>query len=166
MKKRRIEIYGLRQRWLINSLSPIFVVVLLVAVTFCVGMTNYYYNAMRDGLRTRATHASDYFTSYGTSMSPVGGGRIAITFRAVGTDICNQIGVASYHVQRLEDDGDWTDVSGLLSGQTGTNVASYTFGRYFQGVAGETYRIQVSFLCCVGTGVETKYYTSGRITAK
>jgi len=64
VKKRRIEIYGLRQRWLINSLSPIFVVVLLVAVTFCVGMTNYYYNAMRDGLRTRATHASDYFTSY------------------------------------------------------------------------------------------------------
>ena len=64
VKKRKIEIYGLRQRWLINSLSPIFVVVLLVAVTFCVGMTNYYYNAMRDGLRTRATHASDYFTSY------------------------------------------------------------------------------------------------------
>ena len=64
MKKRKTESYGLRQRWLINSLSPIFVVVLLVAVTFCVGMTNYYYNAMRDGLRTRATHASDYFTSY------------------------------------------------------------------------------------------------------
>ena len=64
MKKRKIEIYGLRQRWLINSLSPIFIVVLLVAVAFCVGMTNYYYNAMRDGLRTRAAHASDYFTSY------------------------------------------------------------------------------------------------------
>ncbi len=64
MKKRKIEIYGLRQRWLINSLSPIFVVVLLVAVTFCVGMTNYYYNSMRDGLKTRAAHASDYFTSY------------------------------------------------------------------------------------------------------
>jgi len=64
VKKRKTESYGLRQRWLINSLSPIFVVVLLVAVTFCVGMTNYYYNAMRDGLRTRATHASDYFTSY------------------------------------------------------------------------------------------------------
>ena len=63
-KKRKIEIYGLRQRWLVNSLSPIFIVVLLVAVAFCVGMTNYYYNAMRDGLRTRAAHASDYFTSY------------------------------------------------------------------------------------------------------
>ncbi len=64
MKKRKTEFYGLRKRWLVNSLSPIFIVVLLVAVTFCVGMTNYYYNAMRDGLKTRATHASDYFTSY------------------------------------------------------------------------------------------------------
>lgn len=63
-KKRKLEIYGLRQRWLINSLSPIFIVVLLVAVAFCVGMTNYYYNSMRDGLSTRAAHASDYFTSY------------------------------------------------------------------------------------------------------
>ena len=70
MKKRKIEIYGLRKRWLVNSLSPIFIVVLLVAVTFCVGMTNYYYNAMRDGLKTRAVHASDYFTSY--SMNSYG----------------------------------------------------------------------------------------------
>ena len=38
-------------------------VALLVAVTFCVGMTNYYYSMMLDGLRTRATHASVYFTS-------------------------------------------------------------------------------------------------------
>lgn len=112
------------------------------------------------------TRASDYFSSYGTTMSAPGNGAIAITFKAVGTDICNQIGVATYWVQRLEDNGNWTDVSGQLSGQTGTNVASYTFGRYFQGVAGETYRIQVTFLCCIGTGVETKSYTSGRITAK
>ena len=112
------------------------------------------------------TRASNYFSSYGTTMSAPGNGGIAITFRAVGTDICNQIGVASYTVQRQEDNGNWTDVSGLLSGQTGTNVASYTFGRYFQGVAGETYRIQVTFYCSIGTGSEFKSYTSGRITAK
>ena len=110
--------------------------------------------------------ASDYFTSYGTSMSAPGGGGINITFRAVGTDICNQIGVANYHVERLDDDGNWENVSGSLSGQTGTNVASYTFGRYFQGVAGETYRIQVTFTCIIGTSGETKSYTSGRVTAK
>ena len=112
------------------------------------------------------TRASNYFSSYGTTMSAPGNGGIAITFRAVGTDICNQIGVASYHVQKQLDDGGWEDVSGLLSGQTGTNVASYTFGRYFQGVAGETYRIQVTFICCINNGVEHKSYTSGRITAK
>ena len=99
-------------------------------------------------------------------MSAPGNGLIGITFRAVGTDICNQIGVASYHVQKQLDDGGWEDVSGLLSGQTGTNVASYTFGRYFQGVAGETYRIQVTFYCAIGNGSEFKSYTSGRITAK
>ena len=111
------------------------------------------------------TRASNYFTSYGTTMSAPGSGRIAITFRAVGTDICNQIGVANYHVEKLTDEG-WVNVSGSLSGQTGTNVASYTFGRYFQGVAGETYRIQVTFYCSIGTGSEHKSYTSGRITAK
>ena len=112
------------------------------------------------------TRASNYFTSYGTTMSARGSGIIAITFKAVGTDICNQIGVANYEVERLNDNGYWENVSGLLSGQTGTNVASYTFGRYFQGVAGETYRIQVTFVCAIGTGMEHKSYTSGRITAK
>ena len=112
------------------------------------------------------TRASNYFTSYGTSMSAPGNGLIGITFRAVGTDICNQIGVANYHVEKLNENGGWENVSGALSGQTGTNVASYTFGRYFQGVAGETYRIQVTFYCAIGTGSEHKSYTSGRITAK
>ena len=112
------------------------------------------------------TRASNYFSSYGTTMSAPGNGLIGITFRAVGTDICNQIGVANYHVEKLNENGGWENVSGALSGQTGTNVASYTFGRYFQGVAGETYRIQVTFTCIIGTSGETKSYTSGRITAK
>ena len=62
-KKNHIEITGLRKRWLVSSLGPIFVVALLVAGTFCVVMVNYYYNMMLDGLKTRATHASDYFSS-------------------------------------------------------------------------------------------------------
>jgi len=63
MGKTKIEITGLRRRWLISSLGPIFVVALLVAGTFCVVMANYYYNMMLDGLKTRAAHASDYFIS-------------------------------------------------------------------------------------------------------
>lgn len=64
MQKKKVKIYGLRKRWLVNTLGPTFAVALLVAATFCVGMVNYYYNLMHDGLWTRATHASDYFTSY------------------------------------------------------------------------------------------------------
>ena len=63
MGKTKIEITGLRRRWLISSLGPILVVALLVAGTFCVVMANYYYNMMLDGLKTRAAHASDYFIS-------------------------------------------------------------------------------------------------------
>ncbi|MCI9055847.1 MAG: HAMP domain-containing histidine kinase [Oscillospiraceae bacterium] len=63
MGKTKIEITGLRRRWLISSLGPILVVALLVAGTFCAVMANYYYNMMLDGLKTRAAHASDYFIS-------------------------------------------------------------------------------------------------------
>ena len=64
MEKRTSKITGLRKRWLVSSLGPIFAVALLIAATFSVAMVNYYYNTMLDGLQTRAAHASDYFTSY------------------------------------------------------------------------------------------------------
>ena len=138
-----------------NALSIMLILTLLCSCVFSY--------ALAEGAESRA---SDYFSSYGTSMGTPGGGGINITFKAVGTGICNQIGVANYQVFKLDDDGNWEAVSSVFSGQTGTNVASYTFGRYFQGVAGETYRIQVTFVCVIGTGMEHKSYTSGRITAK
>ena len=90
---------------------------------------------------------SNYFTSYGTSVSHQGGGTLLITFSTVATDIADQLGVATYSVQKRDDDGDWVDVSGLLSGQTGSGVVSYTYSRYFFGVPGETYRVNVTFYC-------------------
>ena len=138
-----------------NAISIILVLTLLCSSIFS--------GALAEEASQRS---SNYFTSYGTSMGTPGGGGINITFKAVGTGICNQIGVANYQVFKLNDDGDWVAVSSQLSGQTGTNVASYTFGRYFQGVAGETYRIQVTFCCTINNSSEYKSYTSGRITAK
>lgn len=138
-----------------NALSIILVLVLLCTSLFTTALAE-----------TAQPRSSNYFTSYGTSISAVGGGKIYITFRAVGTGLCNQLGVANYTVQRRNDNGYWEDVSGLLSGQTGTNVASYSFGRYFQGVAGETYRVRVTFCCIINNSSEYKAYTSGRVTAK
>ena len=105
MGRNRIEITGLRKRWLVSSLSPIFVVALLVVGTFCVGMVNYYYNMMLDGLKTRASHASDYFTSntmnsygefyqYANSFASEFAERDLIELQFIGSD--GEILVSSY----------------------------------------------------------------------
>lgn len=108
--------------------------------------------------------SSNYFHSYGTNMRDAGNGVLSITFSCVGMGVCSQLGVATYSVQKRIEDGRWEDVSGLLNGQTGSNVAAYAFGRYFYGVSGETYRVNVTFLCALNGSVETKSYTSASIT--
>lgn len=113
---------------------------------------------------TPGARSSNYFHSYGTAMGDAGNGILSITFHCVGMGICSELGVANYTVERLNENGRWENVSGFLNGQTGTNTASYTFGRYFYGVSGETYRLCVTFLCSLNGGVETKAYTSGSIT--
>lgn len=112
---------------------------------------------------TPGMRSSNYFHSYGTNMCDAGNGVLSITFSCVGMGVCSQLGVATYSVQKLTDDG-WLDVSGLLDGQTGSNTAAYAFGRYFYGVSGETYRVNVTFLCVLNGGAETKSYTSASIT--
>jgi two-component system OmpR family sensor kinase len=64
LKPKKMEITGLRKRWLINSLGPIVAVAVLVTGVFCAGTANYYYNMMQDGLRIRATHAATFFADY------------------------------------------------------------------------------------------------------
>ena len=108
---------------------------------------------------------SAFFSSYGTTMSRQGGGTIKIVFGATGMGICNTLGVATYQVERLNEDGDWVDCSGLLNGQTGSNVGSYTFSRYFYGIPGEVYRVKVVFVCSIDGELEHKTYTSRRIEA-
>lgn len=108
---------------------------------------------------------SAFFSSYGTTLSRQGGGTIKIVFGATGMGICNTLGVATYQVQRLNDEGHWEDCSGLLDGQTARNVGSYTFSRYFYGMPGEVYRVKVMFVCSIDGELEFKSYTSGRIEA-
>ena len=115
---------------------------------------------------TAESRSSNYFSNYGATLSAEEDGVIKIVFSTTGMQISNSIGVATYEVQRLNDNGVWENVSGLLNGQTGSNVLSYTFSRYFQGVPGETYRAEVVFFCSRNDGSEHKTYTSGRITAK
>lgn len=111
-----------------------------------------------------STYSSNYFISYGTTLSHQGGGTLLITFSTTGMGICDQLGVASYNVEKATDEG-WVNVSGLLNGYIAENTVDCTFGRYFYGVKGETYRVNVTFVSVKGGGMETKVYTSGIITA-
>jgi len=111
--------------------------------------------------------ASNYFTYYGTSMSRQGGGTLLLTFSTAGVGMCDVLGVADFDVQCWDaDDEEWVNVVTNAPGETGTNVPSYTFSRYFYGTSGQTYRLVVTFVCTkYGMGTELKYYISPAIVA-
>lgn len=108
---------------------------------------------------------SAFFTSYGTTLSKAGGGTIKITFSTDATQVADTLGVVNYSVDELNSDGDWVNKTGLLSGKTASNVGSYTFSKYFNGISGKTYRVNVSFVCTIDGKTEYKNYTSLRIEA-
>ena len=60
-----LHIRGLRQRWLVNAVLPVFLLVALAVGVYVLGTAQLYYNDMRSGLETRARAAADTFTSYG-----------------------------------------------------------------------------------------------------
>lgn len=111
---------------------------------------------------TDDTQASNYFKSYGMSVSAIGSGKIYMTFSCSSVGVADQLGVATYRVQKLNSSGKWEDVTSDLSGSTKSNTTSHSFSKTFHGVKGETYRVKCTFLCVKGGGAETKSYTSGR----
>ena len=111
------------------------------------------------------TRDSKYFTSYGTTLSKEGGGRIKIIFSTDATQIADTLGVSTYSVDERNSNGKWENCSGFLSGKTASNVGSYTFSKYFNGVSGKDYRVNVTFVCTIDGKTEYKNYTSLYITA-
>lgn len=97
------------------------------------------------------TFSSDYFASYGCVIGDNGGHVLHITFTCTGVGLCDEIGVATYCVDKLVtlEDGSqmWAAVTGLLPGVTRTNAAFCTYGLNFQGIAGERYRVRATFYC-------------------
>lgn len=67
MKKRLLEIRGLRKRWIINSVGPMIVVLMLLAIFGALGITSFYYSSALSALETKATAGADYFNTYGMS---------------------------------------------------------------------------------------------------
>lgn len=108
---------------------------------------------------------SNYFSSYGTTLSAKGNGDIKITFSCDAVNTASQLGVSNFSVYRYNG-SHWELISGPHSGSYGYGVSTYSFSRTFDGVAGEKYRVETSFTCVKNNLSETKSHTSGSIVAK
>lgn len=104
---------------------------------------------------------SDYFASYGTSLTAIGSGKIRVSFSCTAVGTATTLGVANYIVQRKNSSGNWENATGWLSGKTGSNVHTYSFSKTINGTAGQTYRVMCTFICTKNGTSETKSYTSG-----
>ena len=63
-KRKALRIRGLRQRWLVNTVMPVMVLLCLIVVVFATGVSSYYFSNMQKGLETRANALADAFNSY------------------------------------------------------------------------------------------------------
>ena len=55
---------GLRQRWVINTVAPIAVLLVVLVIAAGIGVANYYYSSMRNGLEMKAQEAGGTINSY------------------------------------------------------------------------------------------------------
>ena len=117
------------------------------------------------------TFASNYFISYGVALTDNGGHRLHIVFSTVGMGLCDEIGVATYSVEKYietEQGNFWTNISGSCSGQTGHNTNSYSYSFNFQCASAGTYRVRATFMCTKTingeVGTEFKTVTTGGYT--
>ena len=63
-KGKALHIRGLRQRWMVNSVAPVCVLLILVVILMAAGVSEYYYGSMRRGLEQRAQATADAFGRY------------------------------------------------------------------------------------------------------
>jgi len=64
IRKRALRVRGLRQRWILNTIMPVFILLGLIVTLFSAGMSSYFYTSMQSGLEQKARTAAEFFKSY------------------------------------------------------------------------------------------------------
>ena len=59
-----LRLRGLRQRWIVNTVMPVLVLLILLVLIFSAGVSNYYYSSMEKGLESRAQAVAGAFNDY------------------------------------------------------------------------------------------------------
>ena len=64
-----LRLRGLRQRWIVNTVMPVLVLLILLMTLFSAGVSSYYYRSMQNGLEKQAqalaSASDDYFMDNG-----------------------------------------------------------------------------------------------------
>ena len=63
-KRKAVRVRSLRQRWILNSVVPVFALLALIVAGESLGISNYYYQGMLDGLERQARAQSGAFVDY------------------------------------------------------------------------------------------------------
>ena len=63
-KRKVLRMRGLRQRWLMNTVLPIFLLLTTLVALCSTGVSNYFYSSMQKGLETRAQVLTNSFNEY------------------------------------------------------------------------------------------------------
>ena len=63
-RRKVLRMRGLRQRWLTNTVLPIFLLLTTLVALCSAGVSNYFYNSMQKGLETRAQMLTNSFNEY------------------------------------------------------------------------------------------------------
>ena len=64
MAKRLPVVRGLRRRWLLNSVGPVLLIILLITILAGVAVNTTYYGTARSSLEAKAKASADYFNTY------------------------------------------------------------------------------------------------------
>ncbi len=59
-----LRIRGLRQRWVVNTIMPVLVLLVLIVTLFSAGVSSYYYRSMQEGLVKQARVVAGSFNDY------------------------------------------------------------------------------------------------------
>ena len=63
-KRKATRVRSLRQRWIVNSVVPIFLLLAVIVSGVSIGISNYYYKGILDGLERQARAQSGAFIDY------------------------------------------------------------------------------------------------------
>ena len=63
-KRKTLRLRGLRQKWVVNTVMPIGMLLVIIVLLFSAGVSRYYFGSIQKGLETRAQAIANSFNEY------------------------------------------------------------------------------------------------------